>query len=902
MKQNILVLLLFLNAVGVFAQETDKNEQVRNLLGYMNTAMNFNKLAPQEKVYLHFDNTGYFKGEIIRFKAYVTRMDNEKKSNISKNLYVELVNPIGDVIERRTLLLENGEAEGDIALDSIVGPSGFYEVRAFTRYMTNWGTPALFSRTFPVFEKPEVYGDYANPSIAPENIHHRLPNVRVETSSNSSKKALEAAAKNLRIGIYPEGGDLVVGLQSRVAIDVTDEEGYHMQTTGALYDANKTKVVDVQTDELGRGVFDFVPNGMKYTLQLSDKKGKTRTVDMPEARLEGVTLNLDMLKGDDIYARLKCSNEVVGRLLGYTVMHNGNVVLCDTMTANPKMTLQFDRPSMSGGVNQLTIFNSEGRILSERLFFIYPEISSNDSIYVTTKTPDLTPCGKVRVEIKSQPNSSISFSATDAATMTNGKVGNAMTWMLLASEVKGYIENPDYYFESDDDEHRRNADLLMMVQGWRRYDWMMMTGQKKVDKAQPYEDGLYIYGRLSHRKKRKGVENVELDAYLYNAKGEHMKGSAVTDSLGRYAFKLPAIYENWDLMIKSTKDDKPENYIIGIDRHFSPEKRLLSPYEMVQLPVEKPEQMKTVDKNGKTIDPSTRLKLSDRNFVLPTVKVKARRILGDLRVTWFDEKFAKKKSEIYYDCDYDTDRMNDLGEVVPNFDDWLMEKNPLVMGVPGEVPDRILVYGNSDKVYDIESMAAEQNKSIQEVIDDVMYSSSERPIELQRNGLSYDRRPIVWIVDNSFCTISNMTSPRFTYYGVNQKSAAITMPLTLDEVKSVYISDDISALQNFIVSSDLYSMKPVVAYVYTHPKFDIKVKGLRRTHFDGYNKPTEFEMDDYSILPPMEDFRRTIYWDANVKTDANGMATVEFYNNYTAKNIFVSAEGVNSDGKFLVNE
>ena len=61
-------------------------------------------------------------------------------------------------------------------------------------------------------------------------------------------------------------------------------------------------------------------------------------------------------------------------------------------------------------------------------------------------------------------------------------------------------------------------------------------------------------------------------------------------------------------------------------------------------------------------------------------------------------------------------------------------------------------------------------------------------------------------------------------------------------------------------------------------------------------------MDDYSILPPMEDFRRTIYWDANVKTDANGKATVEFYNNYTAKNIFVSAEGVNSDGKFLVNE
>ena len=66
------------------------------------------------------------------------------------------------------------------------------------------------------------------------------------------------------------------------------------------------------------------------------------------------------------------------------------------------------------------------------------------------------------------------------------------TWMLLSSELSGYIDSPDYYFEADDAEHRRAADLLMMVQGWRRYDWQLMSGQKVLEKVEPNEDGLYM--------------------------------------------------------------------------------------------------------------------------------------------------------------------------------------------------------------------------------------------------------------------------------------------------------------------------------------------------------------------------------------------------------------------------
>ena len=62
-----------------------------------------------------------------------------------------------------------------------------------------------------------------------------------------------------------------------------------------------------------------------------------------------------------------------------------------------------------------------------------------------------------------------------------------MTEMLLSSEVKGFIPNPAWYFEKDDDEHRQALDLLMMTQGWRRFDWREMAVQGEWNFTQPYE-------------------------------------------------------------------------------------------------------------------------------------------------------------------------------------------------------------------------------------------------------------------------------------------------------------------------------------------------------------------------------------------------------------------------------
>ena len=156
-----------------------------------------------------------------------------------------------------------------------------------------------------------------------------------------------------------------------------------------------------------------------------------------------------------------------------------------------------------------------------------------------------------------------------------------------------------------------------------------------------------------------------------------------------------------------------------------------------------------------------------------------------------------------------------------------------------------------------------------------------------------------------FCILSSTRRHECfrSFYGNDEKFAAVTsnvgaimdllFPIYMSDIKSVFI----------VPESKKETSGAVRIYLYTHQKLPTESqKGVRSTHFQGFNKPSTFQMEDYSIIPPMADFRRTIYWNPNVKTDAQGKAKVEFFNNSTCQEMYISAEGMTEDGKVLVNE
>ncbi|MBR0046886.1 MAG: hypothetical protein IJP75_08415 [Bacteroidaceae bacterium] len=922
MKKILTILSLFFLPFYVCRAQEDSD--LVGVLSYMKHAMMFSQTMPQEKVYLHFDNTGYFKGETIWFKAYVVRADNGKPTDMSAVLYVELVNPSGDVVETRKLPIQEGTAHGDIKLDSLY-TTGFYEVRAYTRYMTNWGNGGIFSRVFPVFNAPKKDGDYSKMVMDNLGYRKRLPNMRSNDDQNDQENGL-------KVRFYPEGGKLIKGLPNRVAFLVTDKTGAFLDTKGSLLDDKKQELTLVATIREGKGVFKVIPDGKAVYLRLADRKGKMHDIKLPDAEEEGLAMQMNTLKEEAIETTVYASPSMVGKLLGYTLIHNGKVIQADTVYAERAMMIPFERASMPAGVNQLTFFTADGHIQTERQFFIVPKSQESDTIRIKPEQAYPKPCKKVTINVQAQPNSNLSFSAIDAATMTNGREGNAMTWLLLSSDIKGYISDPGYYFEADDEEHRQAADLLMMVQGWRRYDWALMANAVEQNEGytlfndstaiftQPIEDKLYVFGKLGQKRKKNTVDGVNLTMTFYNQSGEHLEGTTVTDSVGAYAFALPNMDGEWKLIINTQKDDKDANYFVGIDRHFSPARRWLSTEETKTINLLKPNTFANEESKKAAEEDHEYIPIQKREHVLPTVTVKAKRtrIYDNARAAWESETEAQHYATMYYNTDRDADMFADKGMDLPFLSSWLHMRNPYFGGSGKNMSAFDAETATTDADNTSDFTLNEENTEEGDMSEGEDVTTAD-PLELDDNetgsiyryaGLSYKNRPIVWIVDNMYHAITSLGALKFDRFDILQGSAVAQadddpagnlMRTEIDEVKSVYVTENSNAYMRYIrVVPSIPNA--VTVFVYTHHKFQVKQKGLRNTHFQGYNKPSTFETDDYNTLPPIEDFRRTLWWEPDVKTDAEGKATIEFFNNSSCHEMYISCEGINSEGQFMVNE
>ena len=564
-----------LRCIPVVGRTVGTLSDLDSLLGCMSRVVAATRHVVQEKVYLHFDNTGYFMGEKMWFTAYVVRADGHRPGVRSRVLYVELLNPGGDVVQRRKLKIDDrGHAHGDLSLDSLYG-AGFYEVRAFTRYMSNWGGAACFSRVFPVFRAPSTPGAY-EPVIDERSYRRRLPDFREPDTLHRSR---------LNVSFYPEGGRLVSGLRSRVAFQVSDGGGRHVSADGELLDGEGRVVGRGSSDSTGRGVFTVPASCDGLRFRLRDARGRFKEFPLPESSSEGCVLELPPSLDDSLRFSVRGTASYRDRLLGYMLMNYGRVWSCDTFRVGSGYHKSYLRDSLPEGVNQLTVFDGRGRILCERLFFLFPKPSASDTIRVTSETTRLTPCGKVRLRLHAVPGSVFSFSAMDGGTVFNGRGPSVKSWMLLSSEVKGYIEDVGYYFESDDSVHRRASDLLMLVQGWRRYDWEELSGyrSRNPEKWHPVEDMLYITGHLRSLKKSLPVDGIPIKVYVYSG-GSYTDGEMLTDSAGRYAFSLPDVWGEWNLQLKAGVNKLKSRYLVTVDRRFGPPSRRLSPYECRSLP------------------------------------------------------------------------------------------------------------------------------------------------------------------------------------------------------------------------------------------------------------------------------------------------------------------------------
>ena len=481
------------------------------------STLDFGVSLPQEKVYLHLDNTCYFVGDTIWYKGYVTRSDKGTLTDLSKILYVELLTPDGFLVERQQLEMPNGTANGAFVLtDSLY--AGYYELRAYTRWMLNFGQyehphaqwsedafynkemakdffrdyEKLYSRVFPVYDKPKETGHYTKDMT--------LRPLRRYFKARKGKPELE-------LKFYPEGGNLIAGTDCNVALELNTEEGEHLENVEIdILGSQGSKTAQTRTGNRGRCTFllhDIVSEEeYKAVFQY---KGHDYEVKLPEVEEEGIALQVrqDTLLKIELQRSEGLTDFPEG--LALQVMAQGVPQTLQHIDFGDKRKTNVTIPlnELRTGVNQITVFDGEGKIYADRLCFGNHHDYDSARIDIHGIESQYGPVAPVTLNLKlkdiQDTAASVSLAVRDMATeeLTYDN-GTMLTEMLLASEIKGFVENPGYYFEADDSMHRRDLDLLLMVQGWRRYEWKEMAGIEAFSLRFLPEKSQTIEGQVNH--------------------------------------------------------------------------------------------------------------------------------------------------------------------------------------------------------------------------------------------------------------------------------------------------------------------------------------------------------------------------------------------------------------------
>lgn len=831
MKTSTLLLKLIVLFAGISIQvlpaQDDASLQKTDL--FPQQLASFTKNYPQEKVYLHFDNTAYYLGETIWFKAYIVQADQNSLSQLSKILYVDLVSAEGYIIETQKLKIENGQCHG--SLKPIGNNGGFYEIRAYTSYMLNFGPENYFSRVFPVYDKPKTLGEF-DPTITDSPNSQRIPQIRNLYVQNA----------RLLVTFFPEGGNLIEGLHSRIAFKATGKNGENVNIAGSVYNEKDERLVDFATEHLGMGNFELTPTTGKYYAKVKFKN-KEYKFELPAAMRSGYAMTINNEEDKKINILVQKNANTGNETLGLCISSRGVIYGTEAVNLSTKTSATTSFPTMKlpSGVSQVTLYKASGDVLSERLVFVnhHDEMKIALSQYKSTYKPfekiDLS------FHLSSPQNipaeTTFSLAVRDAATSSNNPNSeNIMTNLLLSSEIHGYIENPGYYFQSEDNNRKRDLDLLLLTQGWSRYSWKQLTKEKASTLKYPIEKELDLNGSVASLYQKKKMKNIEITMVL-NSDSTSQRGKCKTDSAGNFNFVLKDFNGTGQLALQSKENGKRKETYIMLNRDLNPD---LKTYAFGEINVA---QYFSTKKNQTDISDN----ITGNDSIEKIQAAIEKKLMMDKKVFMLKEVTVKEKSKpitvsVKYDVAKDLDKKIDAGE-------WL--------------PSSVSLYLHFNCKYYNATTGMYKGKSVIFIREVVVPQSNN------------DQNDIIGLSDN-------MRGGQMPY---------------LDEVESISFIEDYSSIErmyNGIIDPSSY----VIALVQCKSDYKKEPYGVRYTTFFGYSRVKEFYNPQYDkvILPDEKDYRRTIYWNPNVRTDKEGSATVSFYNNGSFTSLNVNAETITANG------
>jgi len=510
-----------------------------------------------EKVYLHTDNNYYTVGESLWYKAYSVYAYTNQLFDHSKILYVELISPESKIISRNITNLEGGLGHGDFILaDSLGVKPGTYQLRAYTNWMRNYGDDFVFKKEIQI-----ITPNKENAILAKEN-----NNTKTGAKTKKENSKVENTASVL-IDFFPEGGSLVEEIISNVAFKATDSYGNPIEIKGTIFDANDKPITLFKSIHDGMGKFIIQPEkNQKYYAKVITANNEEIKVPLPEVQKTGYTLSINTIEEKKV---------VTIKTNAATLIQNPDAdltLICTTRgiayfegtqsLKDTKLSFILPEENFPEGIAQITLYDKLSRPQSERL--VYIEKNNPINISLSTDKKQYTPKEKVNLNVsaKDKQGNPLIANFSIAATDTNGinenldNTFNICSYFLMASDIKGKVHNPTYYFNNSNPARLFHLDLLLLTQGWRDFVWKKFPNLNGNQNFK-VEKGISITGKVENLFGTTAKENNQVQMVLLN-NGASVMLNDTTDVNGKFAFNN-IVFKGTATMLLNTKNQKGKN-------------------------------------------------------------------------------------------------------------------------------------------------------------------------------------------------------------------------------------------------------------------------------------------------------------------------------------------------------
>ena len=531
------------------------------------------------------NNTG--KGQLVldpqfieqdnyRFRAYTKWM-----ANFDNAYFYNKVIPIGDAINKK------------LAADITYTPDGNNKTKATIQFRNREGN--LLGRRKLTWEAIDGWDPFSKGKAETDDMGRvtinltikkreylkkgRL-NVRVEGDKLEpdllGSYPLQYALWDADVQFFPEGGDLLAGVAKKLAFKAVSSTGKGLKIQGKIIDSKKNEIVAFNDMAFGMGAIEFMPvAGESYRAVVSFENGEQRTYDLPETKAEGINIILHN-EDDAAFQMALIANEayfekMVNQPFYILGQSNGHLVYAAQATLkNSSVLISLPKDKLPNGIVQLTIMQPDGKLLSERLVFN----QSQPLLDISVKTDKTGYTKKESVKLTLQvpqidslkSNYSVSVIDDIKTPYNDDQELGIVSNYLLTSDLKGYVEQPNFYFNEKNENRKEALNVLLMTQGFRRFSYEDLVAEKLPQVQFMPEQGITLSGILRLNTGRPQPNG----GLLLSIPARNIRKDTYTDNQGRFAFENLVFPDSSKVTINARGNDNFRNLVINMDQTYFP--------------------------------------------------------------------------------------------------------------------------------------------------------------------------------------------------------------------------------------------------------------------------------------------------------------------------------------------